>query len=253
MRKLSVALWFCLCVLARGEWTVTSATSEFSADKRVEHRHVAISSGNADTTVDLALFSTKIATLRVIDNANGDSDLADAMRQRSDVAGVNGGYFDPKFAPIGLRVIDGAITSPLVRARLLTGVLSASRERGVEIVRLGEWSRNRRVDAAMECGPFLVDLGARVRGLDDTRSARRTFAAVARGGRAALGYCDDATLAGLAEILVDAQLSEGFHVWRAMNLDGGSSSAFWFRRGDGSAFAIPEMKRVRDFVGIIAK
>jgi uncharacterized protein YigE (DUF2233 family) len=253
VRKLSAAIWFCLCVFAHGEWTVSSATSEFSADKRIEHRHLAMTSGNADTTVDLALFSSKTATLRVLDNPDGDSDLAGAMRQRSAIAGVNGGYFDPKFAPIGLRVIDGAVSSPLIRARLLTGVLSASRDRGVEIVRLGEWSRNRRVDAALECGPFLVDLGTRVHGLDDTRSARRTFAAVARGGRAALGYCDDATLAGLAEILATVQLSEGFTVWRAMNLDGGSSSAFWFRRADASAFDISEMKRVRDFIGVVVK
>ncbi|MFL6537384.1 MAG: phosphodiester glycosidase family protein, partial [Chthoniobacterales bacterium] len=68
-----------------------------------------------------------------------------------------------------------------------------------------------------------------------------------------LGYCDDATLAGLAEILATAQLSDGFTVWRAMNLDGGSSSAFCFRRADGTAFAIPESKRVRDFLGVVAK
>jgi hypothetical protein len=44
-----------------------------------------------------------------------------------------------------------------------------------------------------------------------------------------------------------------FKIQRALNLDGGSSSAFWFRKNDGSAFSIAEEKTVRDFVGIVAK
>ena len=39
----------------------------------------------------------------------------------------------------------------------------------------------------------------------------------------------------------------------AMNLDGGSSTGFWFARENGSEFSIPEQKPVRDFVGIVAK
>jgi uncharacterized protein YigE (DUF2233 family) len=253
VRKLSVAFAFCLCISARAEWAIQSEESEFSAERRIEHRHVVVSSGAAESTLELALFGAKSATLHVVDNAAQDSDLAAAMAQHHCLAGVNGGYFDPQFAPIGLRVVDGSVTSPLIRARLLTGVLSASRDRGIELTRIGEFSRNRKVDAAMECGPFLVDLAARVRGLDNTRSARRTFAAVARGGRAALGYCDSATLAELSEMLATVRLADGFAVDRAMNLDGGSSSAFWFRREDGSAFAVGEQKTVRDFIGVVAR
>jgi hypothetical protein len=38
-----------------------------------------------------------------------------------------------------------------------------------------------------------------------------------------------------------------------MNLDGGSSSAFWFAREDGSAFSISGRKPVRDFVAVVPK
>lgn len=253
MRRLSAPLVALgIATLAHAEWAVTSATSEFSDKRTVEHRRLVLSSGARQTTLELALFSAKPATLRVIDNAAQELDLAAAMQRSNCIAGVNGGYFDPQFAPIGLRVIEGAVVSPLVRAHLLSGVLSASAS-GVEIARLGEFSRKRQLDAAVECGPFLVDLGARVHGLDDRRDARRTFAAVARGGRAALGYCDGATLAELAEILAGRTLADGFRVWRAMNLDGGSSSGFWFRRADGSVLSIPEEKRVRDFIGVVAK
>jgi hypothetical protein len=42
-------------------------------------------------------------------------------------------------------------------------------------------------------------------------------------------------------------------VRRAINLDGGSSSAFWFAREDGSAFSMAGQKPVRDFVGLVPK
>jgi len=42
--------------------------------------------------------------------------------------GVNGGYFDENFAPLGLRIANGQMIAPLQRARLITGVLVASRE-----------------------------------------------------------------------------------------------------------------------------
>lgn len=252
LRRLStVILVVSFAAVARGEWNVVSAQSEFSTSNSVEHRHISVrSEGGAEGTLDLALFSAKIAALRVIDNADGNDELGRAMQRENCVAGVNGGYFDPGFAPIGLRVIDGAVTSPLLRARLLTGVLSASRERGIDIVRIGEFSRKRKLDAAVECGPFVVDLAMRVRGLNDTRSARRTFAAVTRDGKVAVGFCDYVTLAQLGDILASAQVAGEFRVWRAMNLDGGSSSAFWFRRADGSAFSIGEQKNVRDFIGV---
>jgi hypothetical protein len=144
------------------------------------------------------------------------------------------------------------IISPLTRARLLTGVLCSS-YRGIEIVRLGEFSTKQKLNAAVECGPFLIDLGNRIRGLDETRSARRTFAAVARGGKAALGVSSDLSLAQLSDVLSTISLRDDFKIWRALNLDGGSSSAFWFARKEGDAFSIAEEKSVRDFVAIAPK
>jgi hypothetical protein len=42
-------------------------------------------------------------------------------------------------------------------------------------------------------------------------------------------------------------------VQRALNLDGGSSSALWFKRKDGTVFSIREQKSVRDFVAVVPK
>ena len=254
MAKLKTALLFlAVAATAHADWTIAAGTTEGSR-VRVQHRHVVLEDGETSesATVDLALFSTKSCTLRVIDQPTPRNDLAHVMAQENCLAGVNGGYFDPGYAPIGLLISDGKTIAPLQRARLLTGVLSVS-PRGVQIVRVREFSRKQKLDAAIQCGPFLVDQGQRVRGLEETRAARRTFAAVDGVDRAALGFCSEVSLSNLAKVLAALRLAENFKIQRALNLDGGSSSAFWFARENGAAYSIPEQKTVRDFVGVVPR
>jgi hypothetical protein len=54
-------------------------------------------------------------------------------------------------------------------------------------------------------------------------------------------------------MLATAPIAADSKIRRAMNLDGGSSSAFWFVREDGGAFSISGRKPVRDFVAIVPK
>ncbi len=254
MARVKAALLFlAVAVTAQADWTIRSAHSE-PGRAGVVHRQVNLedSETNESATIDLALFSTKSCTLRVIDQpASPRTDLAEAMGQERCLAGVNGGYFDPDYGPIGLLISDGKIIAPLQRAKLITGVLAASR-REVRILRTREFSRQQEFNAAVQCGPFLVDLGRSVRGLEKTRAARRTFAAVGNVNRAALGFCSDVSLSELAKILATTGLADDFRIERALNLDGGSSSAFWVAR-ESSAFSIPEQKTVRDFVGVVPK
>ena len=250
IRVSAAFLFLALATFAPAQWIEKNSRDENSFDGRVVHRHVDLAESETDNhaIVDLALFSSKSCKLRVIDNAEGVN-LADAMRRANCIAGINGGYFDPNFAPLGLRIIDGQVTSRLRRGRLMSGVLVSNN--AIHIFRIAEFSVRQKGNAAIECGPLLVDLAKPVRGLEATRAARRTFAAIGSGDRAALGFCSDATLADLARILA-VPLGD-FRIQRALNLDGGSSSAFWFQRKTGSAFSIPEEKAVRDFVGVVVK
>lgn len=200
---------------------------------------------------DLAVFSAKSTALRVIDNPDGQS-LAAAMKRQKYAAGVNGGYFDTDFKPIGLRVADGGTLSPLRRAPLITGILVQS-DRGIDVVRVSEFSRTKKTVAAIQSGPFLVEANKRIRGLNESQAARRTFAGIAADDHAFLGFSSDVSLAELANILATAPILGDPKIRRAMNLDGGSSSAFWFAREDGSVFSIAGRKPVRDFVGVVPK
>ncbi|HEX8490546.1 MAG TPA: phosphodiester glycosidase family protein, partial [Chthoniobacterales bacterium] len=204
-----------------------------------------------EAKLELALFSTKSATLRVIDNPTSADDLAAVMRRTRGAAGVNGGYFDPQDLPLGLLISDGKQIAPQRKARLLSGVIVVTKGR-VELLRSAEYSSRKNVTAALQCGPFLVDGGRAVPGLNNTRSARRTFILTGGADRAAIGFCSSVTLAELGDILATPGVVPDLKVQRALNLDGGSSSAFWFA-GDNGPFSIRELKRVRNFVVVVPK
>ena len=232
---------------ARAEWTISSAENEAGSAAGVERRHVTVTGADAgdEATLELALFSTRSAAVRVVDNPDGEQLSAVARRMRT-VAGVNGGYFDPQNAPVGLVISDGKMIAPFRKARLLSGVLVVTKGRA-ELVRSSEYSARKNATAALQCGPFLVEGGAAVTGLNNTRSARRTFFMTGGSDRAAIGFSSAVTLAELGEILSTPRVAGDLKVQRALNFDGGSSSAFWFAGKDGP-FSIGEFKTVRNFV-----
>ena len=252
LKPRTLVLLFAFATAAHADWKVLSVESE-PGGAGIEHRHIVVENTAADqrADLDLAVFSAKSCTLRVIDNPDSQT-LAGMMKRENCACGVNGGYFDSNFEPIGLRIVNEQMIAPLRRARLITGVLMAS-PRGVQIVRSREFSRPQKIAAAIQCGPFLVDASQRVRGLNDSQRARRTFAATTTHERALLGLCSQVSLADLAQILATTPIDPNSKIARALNLDGGSSSAFWFLREDGSAFSIPGQKPVRDFVAVVPK
>ena len=241
-----------LAASAHAEWKILSTESD-SGRAGIEHRHVVVEDAAVGqrVAVDVAVFFAKSTALRVIDNPDAQS-LDAVMKREKCVCGVNGGYFDTEFKPIGLRVADGTIFSPSRRARLITGILLQS-DRGIDVLRASEFSRTKKIIAAIQSGPFLVEGSKRIRGLNDSQLARRTFAGIATNDRAFLGVCSDVSLAELANILATTSIVADSKTRRAMNLDGGSSSAFWFAREDGSAFSISGRKPVRDFVAVVPK
>src|SRR6266576_5750813 len=100
---------------ATAGWTVRDSETEPSIIPAVVHQHVVLvnSSSGSEATLELARFPAKSCRLHLIDNPNGD-DLATTTSATNHVAGVNGGYFDENFAPLGLRIRDTRTFSALV-------------------------------------------------------------------------------------------------------------------------------------------
>jgi hypothetical protein len=244
--------FFAAGVVAQAEWKIASAKREVSPNDTVAHWTTVVEERGSGARAILhgAVFGTRAATLRVVDQPKAPRrDLAEVMAGSDALAGVNGGYFDPEDAPVGLLVSGGRVLSPLRKAKLLSGVLSA-RGNQIEIVRTSHFKMNSKVQAAVQCGPLLVEDAKAVAGLNATRPARRTFAALDGKGHVALGVSSALSLAQLARILSLTEALGEMKIVRALNLDGGSSSAFWFAGADKN-FSLPEVKTVRDFLAIV--
>lgn len=253
--NLAIPLLWLACVLsAQAEWRVVSSETADTGRAGVVHITAQVTDDDSGdrATVHMASFSTKTATLRVIDSPpESHAGLAETMQRENSIAGVNGGYFSPEYAPVGLLISDGRVVLPKQKARLLSGVVSVVNGR-VQIQRAAEFSPKAKPTAARQCGPFLVEGAKPVAGLNDSRRARRTFVAVGGGERAAIGYSSHVTLAQLAAILATPGVAAEVKIQRALNLDGGSSSGFWFAGGNGP-FSIREQKTVRDYVAIVPR
>jgi hypothetical protein len=149
---LFIFLW---ATSARAEWRVVSAVPQGTGAGGVVHllTEAEDTETGARATVHLAVFNTKTATLRVIDDeGEAHARLAETMTREKCVAGVNGGYFDPEYAPIGLLVSDGRVVVQKQKARLLSGVVSVVNGR-VQIQRAAEFSPKTKATNARQCGP----------------------------------------------------------------------------------------------------
>lgn len=251
----ALGLWLASAAFASAGWTVVNSERENPPNESVEHRQTVVANDEtgARATLHFAIFHPHTTALRVVDQAEAPRrDLAEAMTQEHALAGVNGGYFDPQAAPVGLLISAGKKIARLSTARLLSGVLLATPKR-VDIVRPSHFKMSGQIENAVQCGPLLLERGSAVAGLNDTRPARRTFAAVnENGSTGALGLCSAVSLAQLGRILCLTNVAGEQKFVRALNLDGGSSSAFWVAGGD-EAFSISEQKTVRDFVALVPR
>jgi len=252
-RYLAVVLFFALIIRASGAWTVISSEKDPSSSERCQHIRMNVegTESHQKAILHLAVFDFTKATLRIVDQPSEPrTKLAEIMQTGNWLAGVNGGYFEADYSPVGLLVTNDRMIAPLRKARLLSGTLSVTSSGQVRLQRTIEFSRKAKVTEAVQSGPFLIDQARSVTGLNDSRLARRTFVAIGKSNQVALGQCSEVSLAQLSQILIAAGGSGLLKFERVLNLDGGSSSAFWFNRGNGNSFSIAEQKPVRDFVAV---
>jgi hypothetical protein len=253
MHRVAAALFFAMCFDAvAGGWTLSSETKLAALPGGAEFIEREALQGDRAVRVQGVFFHEKTHALRVIDNPPPVRGvLQDAMAREGCIAGVNGGYFHPDFTPVGLVIANGEPVHAFERAKLLSGVLAVSGT-SPGLWRSSEFKPSKSIRQALQGGPFLVDGGTAVAGLDDTKRARRTvIAADGKGGWAILqlSHC---TLTDAANILASTEIFPSWPIQRALNLDGGSSSALWVQM-EPKSFYLSETGSVRNYLGVTAR
>jgi uncharacterized protein YigE (DUF2233 family) len=191
-----------------------------------------------------AVFTLSEITL-TIEDIRMSSRLDDVQRRASADLVVNGGFFDPDGAPVGLAISNGAQLSAF-RPKLSGGVLWI--RDGVAHLTATEDYREESVDFALQCRPRLV-VGSHVNiRSDDGRRAERTAVCLRESGKtiefvAATGErgVADPTLRELAEELAAGGCEE------ALNFDGGPSTG-WAAPSDGGVTFVSPIAPVRHAV-----
>lgn len=249
-----------LLACAQGaEWRFSAESDrrEITPELLYVKRTVVRASDALEATAHLAFFTSKSFRLHVIDQGAGANpdfvNLTQAFGRHGCVAGVNGGFFHPDFRPLGLMIADGRRSGAFETSKLLTGVVYSD-DQGIHVVRRAQFQDHPGISALLQTGPYLVENGLTVRGLSPADPRRRTFIATDWRGHWVIGATlTSLTLADLGECLG----TEGWTAWktdRAINLDGGSSTAFYFDRGAGNPpLTLTPWKRVRNLLGIVPR
>jgi exopolysaccharide biosynthesis protein len=169
---------------------------------------------------------------RVVSNDEGRyGSVEDPARAEDAVAGVNGGYFQPDGTPVGLLISDNRTVHKFETAKLLSGVFFV-RDGKPGLVRSQRFGKIKSASQAIQCGPFLLEDGKSLNGLNNERSAPRTFVFMGNDSVWGFGICRSVTLAEMSQILSLHDLLGHTSLVTALNLDGGSSTQFWARSGE---------------------
>lgn len=231
---------FAQCCLA-GEWSLRESRVLGGSGNNLVCVRKVLENG---TTLYLVKFDGRSYGMKVLETARPS--VAVALAANGCIAGVNGGYFHPGGAPLGLLAAGGRLLHPLERSRLLSGLVLYSKGRW-RVLRVGEFSGKDSFESALQAGPFLVDQGKLVSGLNVSKRAARTV--LLSDGANALGLlvCYSPTLDQMGRILLDKEVISEMPVRRALNLDGGSSTALWVQA---LGISKPEFKPVSNALGI---
>ncbi len=208
-----------------------------------------------EVAISVVRFDSSSCTLRVIDQPQSWSFtdlLTDSMRSVNAIAGVNGGYFHPDFTPLGLMIANGKRQGQFTRSGLVSGMI---------LVRSGEpallWNSESpdtsNASDLLQAGPRLVDAGQPVSGLNRTKVAARSFIATDGQSGWLIGTVHSTSLHGLADLLTSPGLISGLRIQRALNLDGGRSTAFYARTNDERENGAPGWSTVRNYLAVVPR
>ena len=263
--SVSLLLGLAACALATAPlraqspaWKLSNSQALPGPAEGVTHHVQTLAGGDAarptTATLHVVSFDDLRYTFAVYDQGElGRNSLGEALGKHRALAGTNGGFFQPDFEPVGLLLAGGKLVEKPSHARLLSGALVVTGHH-IALKRSHDPLPGKNARQAVQCGPFLVEGGRPLPGLNEGRSARRTAVFTDGNRRWGLLATSALTLEELGQILADpALLPGGLKIDKALNLDGGSSTGLWVEQPGQAPFYLHELGIVRDFVGIVPR
>lgn len=234
---LLLLLYFLYPVCLYADWQVIDRRDSPVSNGKLAASELRVSDGTAETEVNLVYFTAADVTLEVVANTDGRiQGLRELIETRGGSAGINGGYFEANLDPVGLLISNERVVHHLQKAKLLSGIFYVRNGRPW-LARTREFPGTKGIEQAIQCGPFLVDGGRTVTGLDNGRIAARTFVFSCGPSVWGIGICRSVTLADMGEILSKTTLLPDHHIVRALNFDGGSSTTLYVRTDGRTIFS----------------
>lgn len=177
-------------------------------------------------SITAVAFDSRSHRLVVADQPGGPGslwpDARSAAASRNGIAAVNGGFFTPQGAPLGLVIAGGKRAGNLNRASSLGAGLFID-DGSPALVRR---ETGRTGGELLQSGPFLVEKGRAIPGLSPESSTARTFLGWDGASGWFIARSGACSLADLSKALEGAKIG-GVACSAVLNLDGGRSSDLW--------------------------
>lgn len=209
--------------------------------------------GPVEAELQFVAFDIRECSLRVI----GQPEKKDALplnevaKAAGAVASCNGGYFEvPTFEPSGLQISGGKRSGELVRNPLASCVVVRAGK--TEMINVADFHDDPSITDFVQCHPVYVVDGKPV-GLGNGPRAQRTFVLTDGAGRWVIGVCSAIGLQEMGDLLATPGLMGDVKVLRAMNLDGGPSTALWCRDTSGAEHYTKESWRVKNLLAVVPR
>ncbi len=236
-------------------WRVDQSSSPQRLAGGAGYHEVRLAAAPDRLRLNVVVFDSRRCRLRVIDQPDaraGGGAITHLLRAQSAVAGINGGFFTADFRPLGLVVSAGRAQGSFERTSLITGMALQLGDQPY-LIWNNEYQGLSGVSELLQSGPRLLDSGRPVAGLEATKKRARSFIATDGGFLWAIGTTEPCSLAVLADALAAPGALPGLAPLRALNLDGGNSSALWMRTAEGREISRPGWSTVRNYLAIVPK